>query len=125
MHTLVTSGGWEFNAASFVQIGGVYYDLDDMTPEQRAYIGACLNVRGLGAAYAGKAVFEAEGLPPFHTVFPQIAQRMTQEQSTSAEAPETKSAVQPPDPRIEVGRKTDPEEVRDLQDPGDGVYTIK
>ena len=36
MHKLVTPRGWEYNAASFVKIGGRYYDTDDLTPERRA-----------------------------------------------------------------------------------------
>lgn len=73
MHKLVTPSGWEFNAGTFVKIGGQYYDVDEMNEAQRNYIAARLNVQGLNAAYAGKLKFQAEGLPPFNEVFPDIA----------------------------------------------------
>ena len=72
MHKLVTPKGVEFNAASFVKIGDRYYDMDDMTPAQREYIGTCINIRGLNSAYAGRREFYAEGLKPFQEVFPGV-----------------------------------------------------
>ena len=72
MHKLVTEQGWEFNAQSFVNIGGKYYDMDEMTPEQRNCVGALLNVQGLNGAFAGKAVFRAEGIPPLRELFPEL-----------------------------------------------------
>lgn len=74
MHKLVTEDGWEFNAQSFVKINGQYYDLDDLNDQQRDYVAAALNVQGLNAAYAGKYIFQAEGLPPFAEVFPDLVE---------------------------------------------------
>ncbi|MEG2421820.1 MAG: hypothetical protein RSB55_09715 [Oscillospiraceae bacterium] len=70
MHKLVTAEGWEFNAQSFVHIGDKLYDMDELSAEQLDYVGAMLNVQGLNAAYAGELKFQAEGLPPFKTLFP-------------------------------------------------------
>lgn len=72
MHKLVTKDGWEFNAASYVKIGGKYVDLDDLNEAQREYVATRLNIQGLNAAYAGKRHYEAVGLPEFHEVFPEL-----------------------------------------------------
>lgn len=72
MHKLVTKGGWEFNAASYVRIGGKYVDLDDLTEEQQKYVATTLNVKALNAAYAGKREYRAEGLPDVREVFPEL-----------------------------------------------------
>lgn len=63
MVELVTAQGWKFNSCACVNIGGTYYDLDEMTPEQKRNVMGALNVQGLNAAYAGKAVFTAKGIP--------------------------------------------------------------
>ena len=70
MHKLVTPRGWEYNAASFVKIGGRYYDTDDLTPEQHQYVDTCMNMKGLNSLFAGEREYYAEGLRPFQEVFP-------------------------------------------------------
>lgn len=55
--------------------GSVKMRTDEMTPEQRSYVGACLRTKMLNAVYGGQAVFYAEGLPPVETVFPQLARK--------------------------------------------------
>lgn len=71
MHELVTADGWAFHAQSFVKVRGKYIDLDDLNERQKNYVAAMLNVNGLNAAYAGRALFQAEGLPSFDEVFPE------------------------------------------------------
>lgn len=74
---LVTPSGYRFWGESLVTIDGTDYPLDELTREQRSYVLAVRDVNALNAAYAGRAVFRAEGLPAFEEVFPEIAaQRM-------------------------------------------------
>jgi hypothetical protein len=58
---------------SYITIGGVDYNLDEMTPEQKNLVGSHLRVKFLNAMFLGKAVFKAEKLPPPETVFTQLA----------------------------------------------------
>lgn len=71
---LTTPSGYKFWGESLVEINGKDYPLDELTPEQRSYVLAMRDVNALNAAYAGKAEFTAEGLRPFHEVFPELAQ---------------------------------------------------
>lgn len=48
---------------AFVHVGGELVDIDSLTAEQRSFVGAHLRVAMLNAAYEGRAVFWAEGLP--------------------------------------------------------------
>ena len=48
---------------AFVHIGDQLVNLDTLSREQRSYIGAKLRTAMLNAAWEGKAVFRAEGLP--------------------------------------------------------------
>lgn len=68
-----TRNGYKFWGESFVVIDGKDYPMDEMTQEQRDYVGTMLNVQGLNAYYAGERVYRAEGLRPFEEVFPEIA----------------------------------------------------
>ena len=68
-----TRNGYKFWGESFVVIDGKDYPMDEMTQEQRDYVGTMLNVQGLNAYYAGERVYRAEGLRPFDEVFPEIA----------------------------------------------------
>lgn len=68
-----TRNGYKFWGESFVVIDGKDYPMDEMTKEQRDYVGTMLNVQGLNAYYAGERVYRAEGLRPFEEVFPEIA----------------------------------------------------
>ena len=68
-----TRNGYKFWGESFVVIDGKDYPMDEMTHEQRDYVGTMLNVQGLNAYYAGERVYRAEGLRPFEEVFPEIA----------------------------------------------------
>lgn len=70
MHELVTKKGWKFNAASYVKINGEWVDTDDLTEEQQAYVATVVNMNAMNAAYAGKRVYSAPGLPAFKDVFP-------------------------------------------------------
>lgn len=70
---LVTPKGYHFWGESLVSIDGKDYPLDEMTPEQRSYVMTNVNVNALNAAFAGEAVFRAEGLPDFEDVFPELA----------------------------------------------------
>ncbi len=74
---LVTPSGYRFWGESFVVIDGKNYPLDELTREQRSYVLAVRDVNALNAAYAGRAVFHAEGLPAFEEVFPEIAEERT------------------------------------------------
>ena len=74
MVVLTTPEGWTFNSQAFVNIKGTYYDMDELTPEQKRWVSTMLNVQGLNAAYAGKRVYRpAEPLPPLEEVFPEFA----------------------------------------------------
>lgn len=66
---LTTPSGIKFWGESFAVIDGEDRCLDDLTQEQREYIFAMRDVNALNAAFAGKAEFHAEGLPPFEEVF--------------------------------------------------------
>ena len=68
-----TRNGYKFWGESFVVIDGKDYPMDEMTQEQRDYVGTMLNVQGLNAYSAGERVYRAEGLRPFEEVFPEIA----------------------------------------------------
>ena len=68
-----TRNGYKFWGESFVVIDGKDYPMDEMSEEQRDYVGTMLNVQGLNAYYAGERVYRAEGLRPFEEVFPEIA----------------------------------------------------
>lgn len=54
---------------AFVHVGERLVNVDDLTPQQRDYIGAHLRVAMLNAYYDGKATFRAEGLPSREEVF--------------------------------------------------------
>lgn len=69
----VTPKGYRFWGESLVTIDGKDYPLDELSKEQRDYVLAVRDVNALNAAFAGKAVFRAEGLPDFETMFPEIA----------------------------------------------------
>lgn len=72
MHKVVTKSGFEFNAGSFVRVGDVEYDMDEMTPEQREQIGAHLGLRFLNSVYAGKVEFSAPDLPSLGEILTDI-----------------------------------------------------
>lgn len=65
-------------AKAYITVNGQKVDVDTLNPAQRSYLGACLQVQMLNAAYAGKARFWAEGLPPKEEVFPPDAQYGTE-----------------------------------------------
>lgn len=67
---LTTPSGWKFWGESLVTIHGEDYPVNEMTQLQRDYVLAVRDVNALNAAYAGRAVFTAEGLPKFEEVFP-------------------------------------------------------
>lgn len=71
LEKLVTPKGYEFWAESLVTINGVDYALNEMKPEQKAYVCAVRDINGLNAAFAGERVYSAK-LPPFEEVFADI-----------------------------------------------------
>lgn len=54
---------------AYVTIDGKDYNLDEMSHEQKSFVGAHLKINYLNAIYAGKAVFSAD-LPDVKDVFP-------------------------------------------------------
>lgn len=54
-----------------VQVGDKLYNLDEMTPEQKKFVGTHIRLNLLNGAYAGKAEFYAPNLPPVEEVFPE------------------------------------------------------
>lgn len=54
---------------AFVHVGERLVNVDDLTPEQREYLGAVLRVTMLNAVYDGKATFRAENLPDPNELF--------------------------------------------------------
>lgn len=80
---LVTSKGYPFRAESLVTIGEEYRPLDMLTGEQRDYVLVSRDVHALNAAYSGKAVFTAEGLPKYEKVFPESSAKSIQTKTDS------------------------------------------
>ena len=70
---MVTPKGYKFWGESLVTIDGKDYPLDELTKDQRDFVMATVDVNALNAAFAGEAVFKAEGLRSFEEVFPEIA----------------------------------------------------
>lgn len=62
----------KIRAVSYVHVGDRLVCTDDLTQEQKNYVGAMLQVEMLNAAYRGKAEFTAN-LPPLEQVFPGAA----------------------------------------------------
>ena len=60
---------------SLTSDGAVKVCMDDLTPEQRDYLGALLQVTCLNAIYVGTFEFWAEGLPVIGNVFPDLMVR--------------------------------------------------
>ena len=80
MVVLTTPEGWTFNSQAFVNIKGRYYDMDEITPEQKRWVSTMINVQGLNAAFAGERVYRpSEPLPPLEEVFPEFAADPTKE----------------------------------------------
>lgn len=69
MVELVTECGWKFWASSEVIIGDKCYDMETLTEKQKRFVSGKLNEQGLNAAYAGRAVFKAEGIPTYEEAF--------------------------------------------------------
>lgn len=59
----------KIRTVSYVHVGDKLVCTKDLTPEQKSYVGAMLQVEMLNAAFRGKAVFTAD-LPPVEQVFP-------------------------------------------------------
>ena len=55
---------------SYIHVGDRLVCTDDLTPEQKSYVGAVLKAEYLNAMFSGRAVFSPEGLPDAETVFP-------------------------------------------------------
>jgi len=69
MIELTTQAGKSFFTSAQVIIGDKTYDMDDLTGEQKLYVSGKLEEQALGAAYSGRAIFKAEGLPGFAGCF--------------------------------------------------------
>lgn len=73
MVVLTTSKGWPFESQAFVNIKGTYYDMDELTEEQKCWMGTKLNIQGLNAAFSGERVYHStEELPLLEEVFPEL-----------------------------------------------------
>lgn len=62
----------KIRAVSYVHVGDRLVSTDDLTAEQRNYLGARLQLGMLNAAYRGRAEFTAD-LPPLERIFPRAA----------------------------------------------------
>jgi len=55
-----------------VKIRDRVYDLEELTPGQRAFVGTHIGLNLLNGAYIGKAEFSAPDLPSVQEVFPDV-----------------------------------------------------
>ena len=68
----------KIRTVSYIHVGDKLVCTDDLTPKQKNYVGARLQVEFLNAAYRGEAVFHAD-LPPVETIFPRNKEILTDE----------------------------------------------